>query len=192
MVDIRPHRRLAVPFDPPAFKDLLDISDFVSPNYGHFGVVKVMESTLSQVGVPTLRRMCAGVGLRLFVECEDPKVAARCASEGADFVSVGYRDARSVSSGPLVLARVLSAVGTDMDLEYAKASPSDGVLCHASLVSAARRGLPGGSTVFCSGGDVIAAVRDGADFAVAPDCSYLDPDPASCLRALAEKFREFT
>ncbi len=192
MVDIRPYRRLAVPFQSPSFKDLCDVSEFVSSNYEHFGVAKFTDEVFSYADVPTLRLMCSGVGLRLMFDCEDPSLAVRAAVSGADFVSVGHASAPFVASQAPGNCIILSAIETDMDLELVKVSPARGVLCGVPLVAASRRGLPPGSLVFCSGGDAVTAVKDGADYTTVGESTFRSHDPAEALRSLAEKYREFT
>lgn len=194
MVDIRPYRRLAVPFEPPYFADLVAVSDFVSPMYEHFGVARFGSGMFSYTSVAVLRRMCNSLGLRLLVNCKDPDSAVQAAVDGADFVTTDTGSVHSVSiaCSPLSSCKVLVAVSDEMDLEFVKVSSAHGVFCDSSFVGRARAVLPGGSIVFSSGGDVVSAVRDGADYATVDETVFRAKKPSDALRNLAERYREFT
>jgi hypothetical protein len=192
MVDIRPYRRLAVPFEPPHFADLVDVSDFISPMYEHFGVARFGSDMFSYTSVAILRRMCNSLGLRLLVNCRDPSSAIQAAIDGADFVTTGTDSIHSVSTACSPLCKVLVVVSDEMDLEFVKVSSAHGVFCDSSFVGRARTILPGGSVVFSSGGDVVSAVKDGADYATVDETVFRAKNPADALRGLAEEYREFT
>jgi hypothetical protein len=192
MVDIRPYRRLAVPFEPPHFVDLVDVSDFISPTYEHFGVARFGSDMFSYTSVAVLRRMCKSLGLRLLVNCMDPGSAIQAAADGADFVTTDTDSIHSVSMACASSCKVLAIISCEMDLEFVKVSSAHGVFCDSSFVGRARHSLPGDSIIFASGGDVVSAVKDGADYATVNETVFRDRKPANALRNLAEQYREFT
>jgi hypothetical protein len=192
MVDIRPHRRLAVLFRPPRFNDLVDVSDFVSVMYEHVGVASFGSEMFAYTSTAVLRRMFSSVGMKLLVDCSDASNASLSAAEGADFVTTPVSLVNSVTAVCSGRSRVLVRVVDDMDLEFVRVSAADGVYCDASFVARAKSSLPAGLVIFASGGDVVQAVKAGADFATVGDPVLTAKDPARAARSLAEEFREFT
>jgi hypothetical protein len=191
-MDIRPHRRLVVPFEPPLFSDVVEVSDFVARAYEHFGVARFNSDMFDFLSVTLMRRMCNSLGLKLLVVCSGPDFAVRAAADGADFVTAPVGDVHTVVSGVDGRSRVLVPVVSPMDLEMVKVSSASGVVCDSSFVGKARAGLQAGSLIFSSGGDVVAAVKDGADFATVDPALVRSPDLPTAFRQLAEDFREFT
>lgn len=188
MVDIRPHRRLAVPFKPPRFNDLVEVSDFVSFMYEHVGVAIFSSEMFSFTSTATMRRMCDSLGLKLLIECEDVASAVQAAADGADFVTAKPSSIPGVRPSCVVFVSVVD----DMDLEFVKVSTAKGVYCDSSFVERATASLGPDYTVFSSGGDVVQAVKGGAGFATVGDLVLAAKDPAHAARQLAEDFREFT
>lgn len=191
-MEIRPYRRLAIPFELPYFLDLVDISDFVSPSYEHFGVARFGSNVFSYTSVPILLRMCKNLGLRLMVNCDDPSFAVQSAREGADFVVSSVNSVHTVTSARVPTCKVLVSVSDEIDLEFVKVSSADGVFCHSSLVAKSRKSLPAGSTVFASAGDAVSAVKDGADYVTVDELVFRSENPGKALRDLGERFREYT
>ncbi len=193
MVDIRPYRRLAIPFEPPHFSDLVEVSDFVSPMYEHFGVARFGSDMFSYTSVSVLRRMCKSLGLRLLIHCKDPASSVRAAGDGADFVTVAADSVHAVaaacSSFP---CKVLVDVRDEAVLELVRVSSAHGVFCDSSLVAPSKGILLPGAVIFSSGGDPVSAVKDGADFVTVGADVFRSEKPDEALRDLAEQFREFT
>lgn len=187
MVDIRPHRRLAVLFRPPRFNDLVDVSDFLSVMYEHVGVACF--DMFAYTSVAVLKRMCDSIGLKLLVDCPDVASSVRAAADGADFVTVRPS---SIPEAHCFRCEILVSVADDMGLELVKVSAAKGVYCDSSFVGRAAASLGPEYTVFSSGGDVVQAVKDGARFATVGDPVLMSKDPAHAARHLAEDFREFT
>ncbi len=190
-MDIRPHRRLAVPFFPPFFSDLLALSDFISDMYEHFGVA-CFRSEAPFTGTPVLRRMCDSLGLKMLIECPDAPQALKAAVEGADYVVVPSHSVNSVVSGRPRKCSVLVAVTNDFDVEMFRVSSADGVLCAPSWVAHLRGSLVPGTILFATSGGVVDAVKGGADFALVDEAVLRAPKPDRAARSLAEEFRDFT
>ena len=191
MVDLRPHRRLAVPFFPPFFSDLIALSDFISGMYEHFGVA-CFRTEDAFTGTPVLRRMCDSLGLKMLVECPDAPQALKAAVEGADFVVVPSDSIYSVVSGRPRKCAVLVAVKDDMDVEMFRVSAADGVFCAPSRVAHLRESLIPGTVLFATSGGVVDAVKGGADFALVDGSVLHAGRPDRAARDLAEQFRDFT
>jgi hypothetical protein len=94
-MDIRPHRRLVVPFTPSYFNKLMDVVDYASEMYEHFGVAKFDYSILGWGSIETMKGMCDSLGLKLMISTigSDGVDFTNSAIEaGADYVIYGNSD----------------------------------------------------------------------------------------------------
>lgn len=186
-MEIRPHRRIVVPFESPHFGDLISVSEFVSYNYEHFGVAKFSSDLFGYTSVPVLRRMCDSLGLKLMVDC-----VANCDADslvGADYVVIP--PSRIMSCRP-ERARLLVRCAGSQDAIMAAVHPVSGIACDASFVAEAKTGLQGEPVILSLSGDPVSATKDGASLVVVGEKVFLDKDPESALRNLAEGFRQYT
>lgn len=185
-MEIRPHRRLIVPYEPPRFADLISVSESVSYMYEHVGVAKFSHEMFSFTDVSVLRRMCDSLALKLMVECGENRLAASAALAGdADFVIVKASEALHFLREKRVLVR--AAVPDDV----ASARDVGGVACDAYLVQGVRTAFPS-SVIVSSSGDPVRAVKNGADYVVVGDAVLGAESPGEAARDLAEDFREYT
>lgn len=186
-MEIRPHRRLVVPFESPHFSDLISVSEFVSFQYEHFGVAKFSSELFAYTSVPVLRRMCDSLGLKLMIDCVE-----NCDADslvGADYVVIP--PSRITSCRP-ERARLLVRCAGEQDAIIAACHPVSGIACDSSFVAEAKRGLQGEPLILSLSGDPVAAVKAGASLAVVGPDVFGAKDPGVSLRNLAEEFRGHT
>ncbi len=185
-MEIRPHRRLVISYEPPRFSDLVAISESVSIMYEHIGVAKFSYEMCAFTDVAVLRRMCDSLGLKLMIESgENAQSAASALSAGADFVIVRASEAHQYVGEPRVLVR------SDSPAEVPSARLVGGVACDVHLVRGVRAGFPD-SVIVCLTGDPVKAVKDGANYVVVGDEVLGAASPPDAARDLSEEFREYT
>lgn len=217
-MDIRPHRRLVVPLEPPLFEDLASVADFVGANYEHFGAVLVGPGALAGAPEKVFRRMCDSMGLKLFVDCRGmmepgqgpwaswPSVGAEDAAAVADFVVVPFTDPGHLArlsmrlSESAVTRQLALTAGRKLLAPYVPGYSSDGVVCRASELPL--QGAPSEHLLFVDGlpdSDLeklteaaTASVRAGAAFVLVGSPVVKAGDPGKTARTVAEAFREFT
>lgn len=196
-MDLRPHRRLVIPFSQPLFSGLADVSEFFSSYFEHFGVAKFSADMFANTTFPILRRMCDSMGNRLFISCgDDGDAAIKAVIGGADFVSVSKDFVHSVVSAASGFPKctVFTTSCLIQEVEEAVLLPSNGLAVPFSLVSAARARMPD-AVVFTWGApttEIAQAVKDGASLVEVPPDVVMSPDPRKALRDLSEEYRKHT
>lgn len=191
-MDIRPHRRLVVPFEPPYFSDPVSVSEFVADHSDRFGVAKFSASLFSYTTIPILRKMCDSLGLKLMIDCSlfDQDTVDRALASTVDYVIVSVAGMTDRLPGR---ARRLVRISGPQDAIMASLHPVSGVACDGSFVAEAKSGLQGDPFILCLDGDVVAAIKNGASAAVVDVAAILaSPKPEDAFRDLAEAVREHT
>jgi len=185
-MEIRPHRRLVVAYEPPRFTDLVSVSESVSDLSDHVGVAKFNHSMFAFTDVSVLRRMCDSIALKLMIECSgNPSAALGALEGGANLVVVRSSDLPHLPDKSKVLVRV------DAPEDAVFASSCAGVACGGSFVQGVRVAYPD-AVIFATSGDAVTAVKNGANYVVVGDSVLDAEDPGEAARDLAEAFRPYT
>jgi hypothetical protein len=161
-MDIRPHRRLVVPFTPSYFNSLMDIVDYAAEMYEHFGVAKFDPSILRWGSIETMKGMCDDLGLKLMISTigsEGMDFTNSAIKAGVDYTIYGNPDvsAPDAFTFPAVYSNALQTVCGicctihDMDRarEIVKFCPPDSTLLALGPLNAesAIQAMKGGATM---------------------------------------------
>jgi hypothetical protein len=161
-MDIRPHRRLVVPFTPSYFNNLMDVVDYASEMYEHFGVAKFDSSILKWGSIETMKGMCDSLGLKLMISTTDSEgmdFTNSAIAAGADYTIYGNPDvsAPEAFTFPAIYSNALQTVCgicctlNDMDRarEVISFCPSDSTLLALGPLNAesAVQAMKGGATM---------------------------------------------
>jgi hypothetical protein len=193
-MDIRPHRRLVIPFTPSYFKNLMDVVDYASEMYEHFGVAK-FDHTISEWGsIETMKGMCDSLGLKLMISTigSDGVDFINSAIEaGANYVIYGNSEvpAPDAFTFPAIYSTALQTVC--------------GICCHSNDIDRAReiiKSCPPDSTLLALGPlnaeSAIQAVKDGATMVEINDSIFRNGKTArdwiKSVRNFSEEIRPLT
>ncbi len=189
-MDIQPHRRLVVPFEPPHFCDLISVSEFASAYFERFGVAKFSADLFSYTTVPVLRRMCDSLGVKLMIDClgSERDVVDEVLASEAHYAIIPP----SCASSPGTAVRRLVMTSGPQDAILASLHPVSGIACDVSFVAEAKSGLHGDPVILSISGDALSAFKAGATMAVIGPDVFLNKDPLKALRSLASAIREYT
>ena len=193
-MDIRPHRRLVVPFTPSYFNNLMDVVDYASEMYEHFGVAKFDYSVLGWGSIETMKGMCDSLGLKLMISTigsDGMNFVNSSIEAGADYTIYGNSDvpASDAFTFPAVYSNALQTVcgicctldGMDRAREIIKFCPPDSTLLALGPLNA---------------GSAIQAVKNGATMVEVDDSVFRNgknvKDWIKSIRNFSEEIRSLT
>lgn len=193
-MDIRPHRRLVVPFTPSFFKNLMDVVDYASEMYEHFGVAKFDHTILEWGSIETMKGMCDSLGLKLMISTvglNDANFTDSAIKAGADYVIYDNPEvsAPDAFTFPAIYASTLQTVC--------------GICCHSNDIDHAReivKSCPPDSTLLAFGPLnaelAIQAVKNGATMVEVDDSVFRNgktvKDWIRSIRSFSEEIRSLT